>query len=161
IAGLQRVTPESLEEVQPLTTSSGCGLVFNGRLDDRSQLSTDLGVPLSAPDPEFLAAAVDAYGEEFPRSVAGEFAIAISDPVRRQLLLATDAMGMKPIYLSELGSTVLFGTEMKALLAHPRQQAQPNDDLLAYYLLQGTARDNLWDTFFKGIRVVGPGSLVR
>ncbi len=156
---LSRVTPEAAAEVQPLVHPSGTALVFDGRLDNREELlaslppSPDLA-PWS-PDPALVLAAYDAFGDRFPERLLGDFALGLFDPVRQQLLLARDAIGVRPLYYHRVPDLFLFGSEVKAVLAHPRAPRQPNDDLLADFLLDG-AHDTLGQTFFRNIFSLPP-----
>ena len=138
---LLRVTPESSTEVQPLAHRSGPVLVFDGRLDNREELFAFLrpgaDLPDDAPDPALVLAAYERFGERFPERLAGDFALGLFDPQRRQLLLARDAIGIRPLHYARAGSTFVFASEIKTILAHPQVATEPNDDILAECLLGG------------------------
>lgn len=156
---LHRVTPEATTETQPLVHPSGAVVVFDGRLDNREQLLASLGPSPAAtsgsPDPALVLAAYEAFGDRFPERLAGDFALGLFDPARRQLLLARDAIGVRPLYYSLAADTFLFASEIKALLAHPGVSPRPNDDLLAAFLLDG-ARDGQGLTFFSEVSSLPP-----
>lgn len=156
---LLRVTPESSEETQPLVDASGAALVFDGRLDNREELLAILEVPAGCPDPALVLAAYQAFGERFTERLAGDFALGLFDPSRQQLLLARDAIGVRPLYYCRAGDAFLFASEIKALLAHPRVSARPADDDLALYLLGGSAYDYRGLTFFEGVSSLLPAHL--
>jgi asparagine synthase (glutamine-hydrolysing) len=151
---LLRVTPESLTETQPAVGPSGTALVFDGRLDNRDDLLADLkdcpGVTSLAPDPVLVLAAYARFGDQFVEYLAGDFAMGLFDPSRHRLLLARDAIGVRPLYYTRVHETFLFASEIKALLAHPAVSASPNDDMLACFLLNSTPRDTSM-TCFKDI----------
>jgi asparagine synthase (glutamine-hydrolysing) len=157
---LLRITPESTEETQPLIDHSGVVLVFDGRLDDRQVLFSDLkqspGVSPDSPDPVLILAAYDAYGDRFVDRMNGEYALALFDPHRQILLLARDPIGMRPIYYWYSGRTVLFASEIKAILMHPEVEVRPDDDQLARQLMSRNREQTGSGTFFKGISNLQP-----
>lgn len=71
-------------------------------------------------DCEVLLHAFEEWGVEGLTHCAGMFAVAIWDKTKQQLLLARDRLGIKPLYVARLPDGLLFGSELKALLAHPR-----------------------------------------
>ncbi len=62
------------------------------------------------------------------------FALALWDENERQLLLARDRFGKKPLYYADLGDALLFGSELKALLQHPRCPRELDFASLSRYL---------------------------
>jgi asparagine synthase (glutamine-hydrolysing) len=159
---LLRVTPESEKETQPLVNSSGTVLVFDGRLDNREDLLVGLNdshrVSSSSPDPALVLIAYEAFGERLPERLVGDFALAVFDPARRRLLLARDVMGIRPLFYCRIRETFLFGSEIKALLAHPDVSAKPNDDTLANFFLSNVRDPE--KTFFEGIFSLPPAHTV-
>ena len=156
---LLKVTPESLSETQPAVGASGAVLVFDGRLDNREEILDglpDRKVATGAPDSALILAAYEAYGENFPERLNGDFALAVFDPKRQQLLLARDSIGVRPLYYYQTGQTFLFASEIKALLAHPQRPQKPNDDLLAWYFLKQPVLDTNELTFFDGVSSLRP-----
>jgi asparagine synthase (glutamine-hydrolysing) len=155
---LSRVTPESSMEEQPILGASGTVLVFDGRIDNRAELlgalrdSADLG---SAPaDSEIVSAAYDIYRRRLPEKLLGEYALALFDPMRRRLLLARDALGVRPLAYCRVGETVLVASEIKALLEHPAVSATPNADALADFFFDHV--HDLEATFFAGVLNLPP-----
>lgn len=158
---LLRVTPESATETQPLVGSSGAVVVFDGRLDNREELLATLkdshNVSSSSPDPALVLAAYEAFGERFPEKLAGDFALGLFDPHKRQLVLARDAIGIRPLYYCRTGNTFLFASEIKALLAHSKVSPRPNDDILADFFLNNVRDQEI--TFFEGIFSLPPAHI--
>jgi asparagine synthase (glutamine-hydrolysing) len=156
---LLRVTPESADEHQPLLDAAGAALVFDGRLDNRdellAQLSANAGVGAASTDPALVLAAYRAFGETFAARLAGDFAFGLFDPAGPRLILGRDALGVRPLFYTCAGATVLFASEIKALLAHPGVVRRPDVDILATYLMSGA-----WDpdgrTLFDGVRYLLP-----
>ena len=161
---LFRLTPESAREAQPLAHPSGSVLIFDGRLDNREELVRllrgSVGITPDSPDPALVLAAYEAFGEDFAGRLNGDFALAVFDRRRRRLVLARDALGVRPLYYTCVGQTFLFASEIKALLAHPQVSPGPDDDLLAEFLLGSPAQDNHGQTFFAGISSLLPGHLL-
>jgi asparagine synthase (glutamine-hydrolysing) len=163
-AGVLRVTPESLGEEQPYHHRSGVVAVFDGRLDNREELLSALpsnDVSADDSDVALVAAAYATWGDRFPGRLNGEYAIAVFDPRPRTLLLARDVVGTRSLVFSTISTgDVVFGSEAKALLAHPSVGQAPNLDVLAEYVLGGSARATPWDSFFSQVRFVPPGVTV-
>ncbi len=156
---LLRVTPESLTETQPAIGRSGIVLVFDGRLDNRAELLADLGnthdVTAASPDPVLVLASYDRFGDCVAEHLNGDFAFGLFDPSRQRLLLARDAIGIRPLYYARARNTFLFASEIKALLAHPDVPTIPNDDMLACYLVSSAPRDTSM-TCFKDVASLLP-----
>ncbi len=159
---LLRITPEASTETQPLVHASGAALVFDGRLDNREEvlaaLPASAGVTAGSPDPALVLAVYETLGHGFAERLAGDFALALFDPARRHLLLARDAIGIRPLYYYRTRDLFLFASEIKALLAHPQVPARPNDDIIADLLLN-RARNTEGMTCFDGVSSLPPAHL--
>ena len=92
------------------------------------------------------------------RSLDGMFAFAVWDETRRQLMLARDRVGKKPLYYFATGGTLVFASEIKALLEHPDVPVRLNEDAIAAYLAFGYVPTP--STFFEGIHSVLPGHVL-
>ena len=149
---------------QPMQDAeSGSWLVFNGEIYNfrklRAELET-LGAKFaSAGDSEVLLKALLQWGEAALNKVEGMFAFAFWDGRERNLLLARDRMGIKPLYYSARTRGFAFASEVKAL---ERAQIGPLtldreavDSFLAYGAVIGPK------TIFKEIRELEPGHLLR
>jgi asparagine synthase (glutamine-hydrolysing) len=131
------LTPEGH---QPMASADGRYTVaFNGEIYNFAALRSEL-VALGhqfrgGSDTEVLLAAVVQWGFErtLPR-LWGMFAIALWDSRERLLHLGRDRLGKKPLYLGWQGDVFLFGSELKALRAHPAFAAPVDRDALASYL---------------------------
>lgn len=112
---------------QPMTSDSGrLVIVYNGEIYNHVALRHDLEAAGAAPtwrglsDTETLLAAIEAWGlEETLRRAYGMFALALWDRSAHSLTLARDRLGEKPLYFAQTRGTLLFGSELKALLAFP------------------------------------------
>ncbi|MGF2412017.1 MAG: asparagine synthase (glutamine-hydrolyzing), partial [Ferruginibacter sp.] len=106
-------------------------------------------------DTEVLLHLYAEYGDNFVNLLNGMFAFIIFDKRKNRLLVARDHFGIKPLYWYADDSKIIFGSEIKALLAHPDIAAEPDDENLYEYLtfqfILGTG------TMFKNISKVQPG----
>ncbi|MEX0383605.1 asparagine synthase (glutamine-hydrolyzing) [Spiribacter pallidus] len=123
---------------------SPCGrhaLVYNGEIYNHRDLRRELEKEGGAfdwrghSDSETLLAGLRHWGVQGAlERVNGMFAFALWDASERTLFLARDRMGEKPLYYGRSGDTFLFGSELKALKAHPNWQGDVDRDALALYM---------------------------
>jgi len=137
--------------------------VFNGELFDYPELRKWLvnhGHTLrSHTDSELLVHLWEQYGEDMFPHLRVQFAFALLDLSRRRLILARDRVGICPLHWARTGDWLIFGSEIKALLASgmiPRA-ADPTglDNIFTFFCMPGRR------TAFKGIQAVSPGNFVR
>ncbi len=124
---------------QPMVSADGRWVIaYNGEIynfqDLRAELATQGSVFRGHSDTEVLVEAVAAWGvEATARRLIGIFAFALWDRQERVLHLARDHVGVKPLYWARFGDTLLFGSQIKALRAHPAFRAEVDRDALAAY----------------------------
>lgn len=157
----------SLAGRQPMASASGrYVIVFNGEIYNHLQIRKDLALTESPPawrghsDTETLLAAFDHWGiESTLRKCVGMFAIALWDREERKLTLTRDRIGEKPLYYGWQGKCFLFGSELKALRAHPVFCSDIDRDVLALYLRRGyvSAPHSIYANIFK----VLPGTFIQ
>jgi asparagine synthase (glutamine-hydrolysing) len=158
-----RITPESLAEHQPLVSPSHIAVCFDGRLDNREELARACPTRAreaegGASDAALVLAAYEQFGDRFATHLNGDFALALFDSGRQQLMLACDVMASRCLYYCPLPGAVLFASEIKCLLADPRVSSSPDEDGLAEVVLDYWSDDHR--TCFKGIYSVPPGRVV-
>jgi asparagine synthase (glutamine-hydrolysing) len=108
-------------------------------------------------DTETLLAAFEAWGIEATlKKCVGMFALALWDRETRTLTLARDRMGEKPLYYGWQGDVFLFGSELKALRAHPAFRGEIDRDVLALYLRHNYVPAPY--SIYRGIAKLPPGS---
>jgi len=127
---------------QPMTDSSGrLQIVFNGEIynyqDLRRELETRNHVFRTATDTEVILEAYLEWGDDCLRHLNGMFALALYDRAERRLLLARDRAGEKPLFYRCNEGTVIFGSELKALLADPSCPRVLDPEALDFYLAFG------------------------
>ena len=109
---------------QPLSNESRTvWVIFNGEIYNFRELRAELEQQghrfKTNSDTEVIAHSYEEYGEKCFQRFNGMFAIGIWDENKRQLVLARDRLGKKPLYYSPLKDSFLFGSELKALMAYP------------------------------------------
>lgn len=146
---------------QPMTSEDGSLWVsFNGEiynyLDLRPELINRGHHFRSQSDTEVILHLYEDEGEDCLRQLNGMFAIALWDQRRRRLLLARDRFGKKPLYYYTDGRRLLFGSELKAILADPSVPRELDPQALAEYLSLGYIPCPR--TIFRGISKLPPAS---
>jgi len=137
-------------------------LVFNGEvynvLARRDEFIARGHVMRSRTDSEMLLHLYEEQGPDFLHELRGMFAFALWDGPRKQLLVARDAVGKKPLYWRSEGGTFAFASELKALLADPSMpRAVDPRALHAYLTLQYVPSP---DSILEGVHRLPPGSLL-
>ncbi len=139
-------------------------LVYNGELYNDDELRETLareGVRfVSRCDTETVLHALDRWGAAAIGGLRGMFALAWYDVDARELLLARDPLGIKPLYMQEAGGTLRFASEPSALLELADGPVEPDVAMLSAYLT--TIRSVLGErTLYAGLRALPPGTLER
>lgn len=150
---------------QPMHTEDGRYIMtYNGELynylEIRQQLQKRNVHFTSRSDSEVLLKAVATWG--FKHAVTqfnGMFALAIYDKFARRLYLARDRFGVKPLYYAQCGATLLFGSEIKAIIANPIYKSTIDLEALVEYL----TFQNFFDdrTLFKGVKLLPAGTFAE
>src|SRR3984893_9966487 len=120
---------------QPVTNENRTlWLVYNGEIYNHGELRTQLEAKghrfRSKSDTETIVHLYEEDGQECVRRLRGMFAFALWDTAQQKLFMARDRLGIKPLYYLHSKETLLFGSEIKALLAHPGVSAELNRDAL-------------------------------
>jgi asparagine synthase (glutamine-hydrolysing) len=148
----------------PITTEDGrVGVVLNGEIYNyrkiRDRLQRD-GHRLSTHgDTEVIAHLTeDLPVEDVARELHGMFAFATWDADHERLVLGRDRLGKKPLYYWYGPAGLVFGSEIKALLAHPAVAAELDPAAIPAYLTFGYVPSPF--TFYRGILSVPPGHVL-
>ena len=163
--GHRRLSIIDLSEAghEPMANEDGSIVViFNGEIYNFKALRGELEALghefHSQTDTEVLVHGYEEWGEDVLLRLNGMFAFALFDRPRRRLFLARDRYGVKPLYWTFNAGKLIFGSEIKSILAHgdvPRDVSYPA--LNEYFSFQNTFSDL---TLFEGIRLLPPGSLM-
>lgn len=136
-------------------------VIFNGEIFNYQHLRRELSAQghqfRTAGDGETIAHLYEMYGVDFAQHLRGQFAIALWDTREQRLILVRDRYGQKPLYYYHADSTVIFGSEIKALLKHPDvpcASALHDSSTLARYLSYGYVPAP--ETAFRDIKAVMP-----
>ncbi|URL59712.1 asparagine synthase (glutamine-hydrolyzing) [Luteibacter flocculans] len=152
--------------VQPMVHDGGTdttvALSYNGEIYNFAALRAELEALghrfTTRCDTEVVLRGYLQWEEGVVRRLEGMFAFAVWDARRQQLLLARDFLGVKPLYYQRIGNGVVFGSEPKALLAHPDVRARTNEDgLREIFVLARTPGR----TPYADIHEVKPGEMLR
>lgn len=138
-------------------------IVYNGELYNHQQLRKELEGRghryRTKSDTETIVHLYEEYGRECVTHLRGMFAFAIWDRRRRHLFIARDRLGIKPLYYRFDGLTLLFGSEIKTILAFPGVRAEFNRKTLAEYLAFGYIPEH--ETMYAGINKLLPGHFME
>jgi len=153
---------------QPMTRQRGdrvYTIVYNGELYNTVEIRQDLEslghlFQTRNSDTEALLLAYLEWGPDCVRRFNGIFAFAIWDEARQTLFLARDRLGVKPLFYSHRGRSFIFGSEIKAILAHPEMPAEVGPEGLAEIFVMGPSRTP-GQGVFRGISEVRPGQCLE
>ena len=149
---------------QPIHNEDGTlWTVFNGEIYNFQQLREDLvkrghRFYTDHSDTELIVHLYEEYGLDFPHKINGMFAIALWDKKDGRLYLIRDRMGVKPLFYGIMAGKLVFGSEIKAMLAHPDCPKEPNYEALYHYFTFKNIPAPL--TAFKGIWSLLPGEML-
>jgi asparagine synthase (glutamine-hydrolysing) len=140
-------------------------VAFTGEVYNHAALRSELAALghrfTTCSDSEVVLHAIDAWGEQAPARLEGMFAYAAWEPVSRRLTLARDRLGIKPLCYTRLDDGVVFGSEPKALLAHPAVTAGLDLEGLRELLLSAHPMIKTpGRSAFAGVSEVAPGTTV-
>jgi len=145
---------------QPIANEDGrVQVVFNGEIYNHAEIRRELEARghqyRTRSDTETIVHAYEQWGDDCVDRFRGMFAFAIWDARARRLLLVRDRMGIKPLYWARAGSLLLFGSEIKALLASGLVPSEANlgalPELLSTRYVSGS------ETMFAGVNKLLPG----
>ena len=138
-------------------------LVFNGEIYNYRELRRQLiaaGHAFSTQgDAEVVLHGFEQWGEGVLDRLRGMFAFALYDTATGELFCARNTFGIKPLYYAVEGGRILFGSEIKGLLAHPHARRSLNERRLAHWLCMEYLPDE--ETLFEGVRKLPAGHWLR
>lgn len=146
---------------QPMTDATQkLWIVFNGEIYNFIELKKELTARgerfQSSSDTEVILAAYRTWGVHCFERMNGMWAMALWDSEKKELILSRDRFGEKPLYYTRHEGGVVFGSEIKALLAVTKRVPPPNEQSIFDYLAFAF-HDHTDQTFFSGIQQLSPG----
>ena len=137
-------------------------VVFNGEIynfrDLRQELERRGHCFATATDTETIVHLYEEYGPSCVDRLRGMFALALWDERQRQLLLARDRLGIKPLFYAEVGGRLVFASELKAILALPEVERRLDWAALSHlFAFLATPRS---DSLIEGVRKLEPGQIL-
>lgn len=134
-------------------------IVFNGEIYNYVELREELKKSghkfKTSSDTEVLVHGYEQWGHKLTSKLRGMYAFAIWDSNNKELYMARDEWGIKPLYYYHNKNTFMFASEIKAFLDHPDFKKEFNDTILSAYLCFNSTPTE--ETFFKGVYRVEPG----
>lgn len=134
-------------------------LVFNGEIYNYQDLRKELveagHIFTSNTDSETLLHGYEEWGTSLVDRLRGMYAFVIWDIKTKIMFGARDIFGVKPLYYAQMNDTLMFGSEIKSFVEHPKFNKVLNEDVLGNYLSFQFVPTN--ETFFKGVFCLQPG----
>jgi asparagine synthase (glutamine-hydrolysing) len=138
-------------------------ITFNGEIYNYRELREILardGVAFrSSSDTEVLLAAYESWGADMLSRLNGMFAFAIWDPAKREMLVARDRLGIKPLYYYTRDGCFVCASELKAIMAYPAFRAELDRSALRQYLVRGYVPSP--QAIFRDVHKLPPGHVLR
>ncbi|MBD2758341.1 asparagine synthase (glutamine-hydrolyzing) [Yimella sp. cx-573] len=149
---------------QPMRSADGrYTIVYNGEVYNYLDLRTELEALgrsfTTDSDTEVVLEAFAQWGGDAFDKFNGMWGLAIWDAKEQRLTLSRDHFGIKPVYLAQVGDTLLFASEIKSILASGLYQKAVNERSLYRYLRFRIHEDGR-ETFFEGIERLQPGEML-
>ncbi|HWY54133.1 MAG TPA: asparagine synthase-related protein [Terriglobales bacterium] len=153
-------TAESRREKQPHVSRRGFVLTWDGRLDNREGLVSDLRSDLDASptDLAIFAAAFDRWDTDCFRRIVGDWAVSIWKPEQRELLFAGDYMGIRHNFYYLKNDRIWWSSDLSPLVLLSGDKFHIDDDYIAGYLANDP---DAHLTPYREIREAPPGQFVR
>lgn len=132
-------------------------IVYNGEVYNFKELKEELNDYqfTTKTDTEVILHGYEKWGKDVCNHLRGMFAFAIWDKDKKELFLARDGWGIKPLYYYFDGNNFMFASEIKAFLDHPNFKKELNEDILSSYLCFNSCATE--KTFFKNVFRLNPG----
>lgn len=150
---------------QPMISSSGRFVIaFNGEIYNYAESRKDLAAAghtfRGHSDTETLVEAIAAWGLDATlKRCAGMFAFALWDRAERSLTLVRDRMGVKPLYYATTNKSILFGSDISAIAAHPGFDSRVDRQSLAAYTQFNAVPEPT--SILEGVRKLAPGTWMK
>ena len=160
------ITPEERSEEQPLVSSrTGCAIVADIRLDNRTELLAALpdAPDSSVSDAELVLRAYEVWGADAANRLLGDFAFVLWDPRCQRLICARDGSGQRTLFYRANGHTFAAASEIQQLLQDSAVAIEANEARIRDFLVPVNALRNQKDsheTFYRDIYSLPPGHIL-
>lgn len=161
------VVVDPLNGIQPMTKEKQefhYTICYNGELYNTEDIRKELLIKgysfQGHSDTEVLLTSYMEWGEDCLQYLNGIFAFAVWDEKRNSLFIGRDRLGVKPLFYTEISTGFIFGSELKALLAHPNVKAELDREGLAEVFALGPSHTP-GSGIFKGIKELRPGHALK
>jgi asparagine synthase (glutamine-hydrolysing) len=153
-------TAESRREKQPYVSSRGFVITWDGRLDNREELASDLGhaVKGDATDVALFGAAFDRWESDCFQRIIGDWAVLIWKPKQRELIFACDFMAIRHIFYYLKSERIWWSTDLTPLVLLSGDKFHIDDEYIAGYFANDPEG---YVTPYREIRQVPPGHFIR
>lgn len=158
IIDLSEAARQPMQSIDKRFTITYNGEIYNYK-EIRAQLEQIGYRFFSSSDTEVVMNAYAEWGDKALVKFNGIYAFAIWDNYRKELFLARDRYGVKPLYYAKVGEQLVFASEYKAILLHPDFQKHLNLYALKEYFTFQNIFSN--QTFFENIKILEPGSYIK
>lgn len=134
---------------------SGCLVAGDFRLDDRSHLDSQLGLPPESTDDERIVAAYLRWGDQLVDHVLGDFSFVLWDPKRQRFFVARDSFGVKPFFYVLNEQSFGYASEIEPLLASGWASSEIDESRVADFLAM--VYEDKTRTFYRDVRRLPAG----
>jgi asparagine synthase (glutamine-hydrolysing) len=151
---------ESRLETQPFISRNKHILAWDGRLDNRKELISELRHSLEddTTDVAIVMAAYLEWGMDFLPKLIGDFSLSLWDPFERRLVLARDPVGTRPLYYHLNTNRIVWSSELVPLVNLAGIRLEVNDEYIAGYLAY---EPDPWLTPYKNVQALAPGHVLN
>lgn len=127
-------------------SADGSALIFDGRLDNASDLCRDLSLTGEITAATVALSACARWAEASAARLLGDFAFVVYDAPRHRVIAARDALGQRPMFYAACRGFVILASESQQILAHPSFDPRPNEGAIAEFLASRptTVEETVW-----------------
>ena len=153
-------TKESRKEIQPYISRSGAVIMWDGRLDNRSEFLEQFApaLPVDSTDVAIVAAAYDRWGTACFGRLIGDWAVSIWEPREHEVILAKDFIGTRHLYYSTDSDCICWSTILDPLLVLAEKAFDLDQEYVAGWF---SSYPDARLTPYEGIHSVPPSCYIR
>lgn len=154
--GIKRITKFEANGATEYASAPEYAIAFSGNVHNIPDILKEINsVPSTKDQAEVVLLAYKAFGKDFVKKLRGSFGLAVWDKENKELFLARDGFGIKPVYYYQKDDELIFASRLKGFDAHPSFVKEFNEDVLSVYLCFNTVPTT--ETFYKNVFRLEPG----